>query len=166
MDGTDIYLLWHCVNSTQRYDWHDKCYNWGQVSLVICKFLVLSGHPQQHTIFSVVPDSKVHGAIMRPTWGPHGSCRPQVGPMWVSWKLLSVVFIVVDLLYAFWYHCSQTGGWGVIFLGMKIPLQREHSYTIHIYIYIYILLTCPSWCQTIHLWYSKGQSAHLLLQIL
>ena len=26
---------------------------------------------------------------MGPKWGPHGSCRPQMGPMLVSWTLLS-----------------------------------------------------------------------------
>ena len=34
------------------------------------------------------PDSKNHGANMGPTWGPPGSCRPQMGPMlapWISW---------------------------------------------------------------------------------
>ena len=31
------------------------------------------------------PDSKVHG----PTWGPPGSCRPQMGPMLAPWTLLS-----------------------------------------------------------------------------
>ena len=31
------------------------------------------------------PDSKVHWQ----TWGPPGSCRPQVGPMLASWTLLS-----------------------------------------------------------------------------
>ena len=32
-----------------------------------------------------IPDSKVHG----PTWGPHGSCRPQMGPRLVTWTWLS-----------------------------------------------------------------------------
>ena len=27
--------------------------------------------------------------IMGPTWGPPGSCRPQSGPMWAPWTLLS-----------------------------------------------------------------------------
>ena len=27
--------------------------------------------------------------IMGPTWGPPGSCRPQVGPMYAPWTLLS-----------------------------------------------------------------------------
>ena len=33
----------------------------------------------------ISPDSKVHG----PTWGPPGSCRPQMGPMLAPWTLLS-----------------------------------------------------------------------------
>ena len=31
--------------------------------------------------------------FMGPTWGPHGSCRPQMGPMLAPWTLLSVVLI-------------------------------------------------------------------------
>ena len=31
--------------------------------------------------------------LMGPTWGPPGSCRPQVGPMQASWTLLSGVFL-------------------------------------------------------------------------
>ena len=27
--------------------------------------------------------------FMGPTWGPHGSCRSQMGPMWAPWTLLS-----------------------------------------------------------------------------
>ena len=27
--------------------------------------------------------------LMGPTWGPHGSCRPQMGPMLAPWNLLS-----------------------------------------------------------------------------
>ena len=34
---------------------------------------------------NIFPDSKVHG----PTWGPPGSCRPQMGPMLAPWTLLS-----------------------------------------------------------------------------
>ena len=35
----------------------------------------------------IVPESKVHG----PTWGPPGSCRPQMGPMLAPITLLSRV---------------------------------------------------------------------------
>ena len=35
------------------------------------------------------PDSKVHGAHLGPTWGPPGSCRPQMDPMLAPWTLLS-----------------------------------------------------------------------------
>ena len=30
--------------------------------------------------------------FMRPTWGPPGSCQPQVGPMLAPWTLLSGKF--------------------------------------------------------------------------
>ena len=33
--------------------------------------------------------------FMGPTWGPPGSCRPQVGPMLATWTLLSGFIIVV-----------------------------------------------------------------------
>ena len=31
--------------------------------------------------------------IMGPTWGPPGSCRPQVGPMYAPWTLLSGIIL-------------------------------------------------------------------------
>ena len=34
-------------------------------------------------------DSKVYGANMGPTWGPHGTDRTRVGPMLAPWALLS-----------------------------------------------------------------------------
>ena len=33
--------------------------------------------PEPMLTYHLIPDSKVHG----PTWGPPGSCRPQMGPM-------------------------------------------------------------------------------------
>ena len=30
--------------------------------------------------------------LMGPTWGPPGSCRPQLGPMWAPWTLLSGIY--------------------------------------------------------------------------
>ena len=36
---------------------------------------------------NTIPDSKVHRANMGPTWGPPGSCRPQMGPMLAPWTL-------------------------------------------------------------------------------
>ena len=32
--------------------------------------------------------------FMEPTWGPPGSCRPQMGPMSASWTLLSGYSII------------------------------------------------------------------------
>ena len=36
--------------------------------------------------------------FMGPTWGPPGSCRPQVGPMLAPWTLLSGMVHVPDML--------------------------------------------------------------------
>ena len=38
---------------------------------------------------------------MGPTWGPRGSCRPQMGPMWAPWTLLSGML---------WSH-HETNNW-------------------------------------------------------
>ena len=35
------------------------------------------------------------------TWGPPGSCRPQMGPMLAPWTLLSGLICLGDV----WYHC-------------------------------------------------------------
>ena len=36
--------------------------------------------------YSIIPQK---AKFMGPTWGPSGSCRPQVGPMLARWTLLS-----------------------------------------------------------------------------
>ena len=41
----------------------------------------------QHHLASVSLIARFTG----PTWGPPGSCRPQVGPMWAPWTLLSAM---------------------------------------------------------------------------
>ena len=35
---------------------------------------------------------------MGPTWGPRGTCRPQVGPMLAPWPLLSGTLLEIDLV--------------------------------------------------------------------
>ena len=40
--------------------------------------------------------------FMGPTWNPPGTCRPQVGPMWVSWTLY---FVWWGKYYHFAGHC-------------------------------------------------------------
>ena len=44
------------------------------------RILIIAGHP---LIASQI------GKFMGPTWGPPGSCRPQMGPMLAPWSLLS-----------------------------------------------------------------------------
>ena len=43
--------------------------------------------------------------FMGPTWGLPGSCRPQMGPMWAPWTLLSGKFYTVSSLLQ---HSQQT----------------------------------------------------------
>ena len=42
--------------------------------------------------------------FMEPTWGPSGSCRPQIGPMLAPWTLLSGKTKAGDYLYCFHLH--------------------------------------------------------------
>ena len=46
----------------------------------------------QYNMIMIHPDSKVHG----PTWGPSGSCRPQMGPILAPWTLLSGQHCICD----------------------------------------------------------------------
>ena len=51
--------------------------------------------------------------FMGPTWGPPGSCRPQMGPMLAPWTLLSGVqhkrvHILWDVVYALHCHVLHT----------------------------------------------------------
>ena len=44
------------------------------------------------------PDSKVHGAIMRPIWGRQDTCRPHVGPMnFAIWVLIPSVLKSIEI---------------------------------------------------------------------
>ena len=47
--------------------------------------------------------------FMGPTWGPPGSCRPQMGPMLAPWTLLSGMFVdaVIDVIQMSW-ACDTT----------------------------------------------------------
>ena len=50
-------------------------------------FVWFRGQTSQSSCGVTVPDSNVHW----PTWGPPGSCWPQMGPMLAPWTLLSRV---------------------------------------------------------------------------
>ena len=41
--------------------------------------------------------------FMGPTWGPHGSCRPQMGSMWAPWTLLWGILYATNAM-----HMRQT----------------------------------------------------------
>ena len=58
--------------------------------------VIVESHPPQSIsnaqFFSFIPCCETVLAqiakFIGPTWGPSGSCRPQMGPMWVPWILL------------------------------------------------------------------------------
>ena len=68
----------------------------------VCQELLVPGDKSVHTLPEFccqhhqiaptwqhnMPDNKVYGAYMGPTWGPHGADRAQVGPMLAPWTLL------------------------------------------------------------------------------
>ena len=76
--------------------------------------------------------------LMGPTWGPPGSCRPQVGFMWAPWTLLSGYI----LSFSWYYSTKYVQDDGIIFH----PLEMRHYAGLHarvgvntqaqIYIYI------------------------------
>ena len=55
--------------------------------------------PSLHVLYSQI------ARLMRPTWGPPGSCRPQVGPMLAPWTLLSGVNPLITR-YFFFSKCK------------------------------------------------------------
>ena len=48
--------------------------------------------------------------FMGPTWGPPGSCRPQMGPMLAPWTLLSGIFLMWQGFISNHDHASVTLG--------------------------------------------------------
>ena len=55
-----------------------------------------------HTMFWLVVASQI-AKSMRPTWGPSGSCRPQMGPMLAPRTLLSGLVMLVARQQQPWY---------------------------------------------------------------
>ena len=90
--------------------------------------------------------------FMGPTWGPPGSCRPQMGPMLAPWTLLlglvmmkaghGFTFCITDPL------CEESTSYYT-----KIAFLRVHTQFIMIaYIYYFISYT---------LWWAHKQSSHI-----
>ena len=70
-------------------------------------------YPIMVFVFHKQADLNPHIArLMRPTWGPPGSCRPQVGPILAPWTLLS------------WSLCSY---WCVSRNKWLSPMRRHQS---------------------------------------
>ena len=66
--------------------------------------------------------------FMGPTWGPPGSCRPQMGPMLAPWTLLSGT-LLCQLMFTF------------IWCQWNSPTPCQSIICIYIYIMVLFLLT-------------------------
>ena len=44
--------------------------------------------------------------FMGPTWGPPGSCRPQMGPMLAPWTLLSGILVLWTIVMVIWWQTT------------------------------------------------------------
>ena len=83
-------------------------------------FITLNQRAEGHfaTYLPIFPYELAHGAttqiekLMEPTWGPPGSCRPQMGPMLAPWTLLSGNLSNLVSLWSrlSWAHMSETAG--------------------------------------------------------
>ena len=62
----------------------------------------LSGHKQTHDILSICLASTQIARFIGPTWGPPGSCRPQMGPMLAPWTLLSGKWCQIHYFWSKW----------------------------------------------------------------
>ena len=77
--GKTVYILKQCRGFIGLFIWYLMTKYWG----------IAFGY----TVFSIAtfPISQI-AKFMAPTWGPSGSCRPQMGPMLAPWTLLSGMF--------------------------------------------------------------------------
>ena len=73
LPGRAVFMLRQGQVDPMLFDARLSSFTWELMADVKCKYS-----------FSF-PDDKVRG----PTWGPPGSCRPQMGPMLAPWNLLS-----------------------------------------------------------------------------
>ena len=101
--------------------------------------------------------------FMGPTWGPPGSCRPQVGPMLAPWTLLSGMSLprlLLDValveawnrLHVYRRHDKQiyldTGGSISVNYKQRVLMHRHQGWNVrhglcHIYMrYVYIYMSC------------------------
>ena len=87
MDTYQIHWIWRIKN----------------MQMIDCFWLCLSH-------FCSFPDSKVHGANMRPIWGRQEPGRPHVGPInFAIWVRIGMIRKVASILLAFhyYYHSAE-----------------------------------------------------------
>ena len=85
--------------------------------------------------------------LMGPTWGPPGSCRPQMGPMLDPWTLLSGLVSRLMTTVCYRYLIFLFGQ--SVYYRLYLPLRRPHACDSLIELW-----TTYSYCWTIFcMWY-------------
>ena len=86
--------------------------------------------------------------LMGPTWGPSGSCRPQMGPMLAPWNLLSGLYQFLSLIFesiAKLMHFKQ-----LCFIGyLELCEDMGPSYLI-----LYMWKGVQKWPYSMKIWWS------------
>ena len=102
-----LYLFYHIIyTKKRRLCWQELC---SRGSYRITMML----HLRRHCLSEITQIAK----FMRPTWGPSGSCRPQMGPMLAPWTLLSG-------------HPRSYSVWGCRLTGMGFPSWKWYRHSI------------------------------------
>ena len=92
-------------------------------------------------------------SFMGPTWGPPGSCRPQMGPMLAPWTLLSGLFASWYRARILWLPVSSSNqhllvGKPISRLKVSLHTLMKTKQSVHVtYHKLFIILTAKNnWC--------------------
>ena len=85
---------------------------------------------------------------MGPTWGPAGSCRPQLGPIWTPWILISGEFKS---------RSPNNGTRMLVFRRLGAVQIESKGCTWHVNLTIKQMSTEPSHCTASKIWFHSGQ---------
>ena len=87
---SDNLLITFWIKENDYRNWKRCHFNQeANLKIIIKLFPLCVSHKKNIIILFSYPDITQIARFMEPTWGPPGSCGPQMGPMLVPWTLLS-----------------------------------------------------------------------------
>ena len=84
-----LFISTHLTRESTASTVLTKCWNWELMLATNCGNPCTDGHHGWWPTFWLPTVVSQIAKFMGPTWGPPGSCRPQMGPMLAPWTLLS-----------------------------------------------------------------------------